>query len=177
MKTQPICLRVEALRGRGKLRIAAWILAASVGACSATPTVRTPRELRSGAHSGLTIPLQRAFQTQEEYERFATALGAKGEMPKSLEAVRWGDETVLVIFAGEVPEGERPSVERVSELGDALVVTWRVSSKRPDRVFADDPPPLPEFLGERKRATPFVVIAVPAYDGKIRFLQAKGLLE
>lgn len=120
--------------------------------------------------------MQRAFRSPDELSRFAAALRGKGDFPAELPGVTWANETVVGAFAGEVEPGESVSVARASEMKGVLVVSVRRTHRELARPFDDSPPPAPPQEGAPSapgELTPYVLVAVPRYDGPIRFLTAR----
>jgi hypothetical protein len=148
--------------------------ALALAACQSRPRVYEVREVKSGKQSHFTIARGQVFRSPGEYQDFATrirALGADSDFPAALPGVDWDREQVVVVFGGPSEESQRVELLRASELGNALVVSWRVAKGGPDRVFLDDEPALPKLPQDYEATTPFIVATIPRYEGAVSFLR------
>jgi hypothetical protein len=157
----------------------AALLAALVlpAAACASPKSYPIRELASGSSSGLSVSTQRAFRTPAEYERFAAGLQGKGDFPSRLAGVEWDRELVIAAFGGATEGGEQVRFVRAGELEGALLVVVRKERASSASPFVGEPPPEPAEQAPAAPSTPFIVAAIPRYDGAVRFLVSRALFE
>jgi len=117
----------------------------ALASCSSGPGVYPIRELGAGDDSGLTVPLQRVFRSEEELRRFAGGIRSKGNFPSSVKGVDWTQEMVVVALGGDSEPGEHMSIVSTSELRGVLFVTVKKTRIDPSHPFVDEPAPRPRF--------------------------------
>ncbi len=148
---------------------------AAPGCATTLPPVYAVRTLASGSRSGFPLATQRVFRSREALDRFTAPLRERDTFPAELPEVDWTREMVVAVFGGESEPFERVQVLRAQEISGSLLVLCRKHTQEPDAVFDDAPrAPIPRDASAEK-TTPFVLAALPRFDGAVRFVLSQGL--
>lgn len=160
--------------------VAPVALALVLQSCASKSMVYEPRVVARGAASGLNIPLTRAFRTAGEFEQFSRSLRSQYEQsdfPPSLREPVPDGATILAIIGGDADADQEVKILRATTLDGTMLVTWRKARLVPDSVFEDSETPRLKPLDAQERIQPFIIVVIPGFQGPVRFLQNRALLD
>ncbi|MBI3819166.1 MAG: hypothetical protein HY286_10780 [Planctomycetes bacterium] len=158
-----------------------FILSSFAAACSSAPLTIEPRIVASGREAGLDVPVEAVFKSAAEFQEYSKALHKRypnTDVPVSAPNVDFGAEILILILGGESEFDQKVVVPRIWYSGSTLLIRWTRIHERADRVFNDDDSSLPAPPSEPEpRIRPFLLAAIPARNGPIRFLNTRQLLD
>lgn len=162
------------------IRFAAFCVTLLFCACASSRMLE-PKEAASGKNAGIPVAMTRVFNDEYNFREFTKALFLQypeSDFPKALEGVLFGKETLLVIFGGPADADQKIKILRAALVEGRLVVGWcKEREKAEKEIISNGLPSIPVNEDLPPRTTPFLIAKIPFFDGEVRFIQNRALLD